>query len=348
MPKVSIIIPVFNGANYLQEAIDSALQQDYENLEIIVINDGSTDEGKTEAIAKSYGGRIRYYYKKNGGVATALNYGIKVMAGEYFSWLSHDDIYKRNKISSEIHALETLNDKTQVICCGYDVVDANRNFLYTINPVSEYGSEKLKIPLFPVFRCCINGCGLLIHKSHFERVGVFDEHLPTTQDYDLWFRILRGKQMFFLEGSYFYSRSHDEQDSRRLYKTHIDECNALWIRLFNSLSLEEMCTMEQTPYQFFCAEFLRFRETDYHDVKIYLKKNILQYSINLKLDINTIKKHLDDLLDLYEWEIRNLKQHEESVIESIQDYREKYESLCNSTCWKITKPLRIFLDMIKR
>ena len=60
MPKVSIIIPVFNGANYLQEAIDSALQQDYENLEIIVINDGSTDEGKTEAIAKSYGGRIRY------------------------------------------------------------------------------------------------------------------------------------------------------------------------------------------------------------------------------------------------------------------------------------------------
>ena len=75
-PKVSIVIPVYNGANYLGEAIDSALEQTYENIEIIVVNDGSTDDGATREIALSYGDRIRYFEKENGGVSSALNLGI--------------------------------------------------------------------------------------------------------------------------------------------------------------------------------------------------------------------------------------------------------------------------------
>ena len=71
--KISIIIPVYNGANYLRNAIDSALEQTYDNCEVLVINDGSSDDGATERIAAEYGERIRYFYKENGGVATALN-----------------------------------------------------------------------------------------------------------------------------------------------------------------------------------------------------------------------------------------------------------------------------------
>ena len=82
-PKVSIVIPVFNGSNYLKEAIDSALAQTYKNIEIIVVNDGSDDKGETEKIAKSYGSKIKYFKKENGGVATALNFGIKKMTGKY-------------------------------------------------------------------------------------------------------------------------------------------------------------------------------------------------------------------------------------------------------------------------
>jgi glycosyltransferase involved in cell wall biosynthesis len=78
-PKVSIVIPVYNGSNYLKEAIDSALGQTSKDVEIIVVNDGSNDGGQTEAIAKSYGDKIRYFYKENGGVASALNLGIKNM-----------------------------------------------------------------------------------------------------------------------------------------------------------------------------------------------------------------------------------------------------------------------------
>src|SRR5512138_2643726 len=106
-PLVSIIMPVYNGSNYLKLAIDSALAQTYNNIEIIVINDGSNDNGSTEAIAKSYGDKITYLSKENGGVATALNLGIKHSRGEYVSWLSHDDMYFENKIERQMACLSS-------------------------------------------------------------------------------------------------------------------------------------------------------------------------------------------------------------------------------------------------
>jgi glycosyltransferase involved in cell wall biosynthesis len=84
---VSIVIPVYNGADFLREAIESALNQTYARIEVIVVNDGSTDGGKTEQIAASYGSRLRYVSRPNGGVAAALNTGVGVMAGDFLSWL---------------------------------------------------------------------------------------------------------------------------------------------------------------------------------------------------------------------------------------------------------------------
>ena len=101
-PKVSIIIPVYNGSNYLDKAIKSALSQTYKNIEVIIINDGSTDNGETRRIALSYSNQVRYYEKENERVASALNYGIKKMEGDFFSWLSHDDEYYPKKIEEQI------------------------------------------------------------------------------------------------------------------------------------------------------------------------------------------------------------------------------------------------------
>lgn len=82
-PLVSIIIPVYNGENYVCDAIDSCLLQKYKNIEIIVVNDGSVDS--TEKICKSYKDKIKYFFKKNGGVASALNLGIEKSSGDYIS-----------------------------------------------------------------------------------------------------------------------------------------------------------------------------------------------------------------------------------------------------------------------
>ena len=99
-PLVSIIIPVYNGSDFLKEAIESALSQSYKNIEVIVVNDGSSDDGKTEKIALSFNKSIKYFKKENGGVSSALNYGIRKMNGDFFSWLSHDDFYSKEKISA--------------------------------------------------------------------------------------------------------------------------------------------------------------------------------------------------------------------------------------------------------
>lgn len=117
-PQVSIIIPVYNGSNYMREAIDSAMNQTYTNIEVIVVNDGSNDNGRTDEIARSYGTRIRYFTKENGGVSSALNLGIQNMRGEYFSWLSHDDVYTPNKVEDEVAALAKMNNKEILVYCS--------------------------------------------------------------------------------------------------------------------------------------------------------------------------------------------------------------------------------------
>ena len=106
------------ASNFLREAIDSALAQTYDNVEVVVVNDGSTDENATEEIAKSYGDKIQYYHKVNGGVASALNLGIEKMKGSYFSWLSHDDKYEKTKIEDQVNVLKSLQSD-DVIAVSY-------------------------------------------------------------------------------------------------------------------------------------------------------------------------------------------------------------------------------------
>ena len=126
-PKVSIVIPVYNGSDYLEEAIESALNQTYKNIEVIIVNDGSNDNGKTEGVAQSFGHRITYFVKDNGGVASALNYGCEKMTGDFFSWLSHDDVYYPNKIEKQVEYLQSIKDKNIVLYSDFEIIDANSN-----------------------------------------------------------------------------------------------------------------------------------------------------------------------------------------------------------------------------
>lgn len=107
----------------MREAIDSALNQTYKNIEVIVVNDSSKDN--TEEIAQSYGDKIRYFSKENGGVATALNLAIKEAKGEYISWLSHDDVYYYYKIQKQIELLAKLEDKNTILFSDINLIDEN-------------------------------------------------------------------------------------------------------------------------------------------------------------------------------------------------------------------------------
>lgn len=269
-PRVSIIIPVYNGSEYLGEAIDSALGQSYHNVEVIVVNDGSDDDGATEKIALSYSDRIRYFSKENGGVSTALNIGIGKMTGDYFSWLSHDDVYYPNKIESQIAFLRENYLKDAILYGGYELIDEASNVISQVKPDNAYSEEKLNISLFPVLRGLINGCSLLIHKSHFERCGLFDEDLQLVQDYTLWFKMFRNAEVRFLPGFFVKTRTHDEQQTKKKKERNLQECNSMWISFINEVSVQEMCEMDGSPYLFYKnkAEVLK-RFTEYTQAQQY-------------------------------------------------------------------------------
>ena len=215
-PQISIIIPVYNGSNYMREAIDSALAQTYDNFEVLVVNDGSNDGGATREIALSYGDSIRYFEKENGGVATALNLAIREMKGEYFSWLSHDDLYYPHKLSVQMRAILERGDRTAISYGNYDSLNMFTGEKEPTDFLAWYPLERLESSVFPIFYSLIQGCSLLIHKSHFDRVGAFDESLLTSQDYDMWFRMFRGQKLVFVPQSLICSRVHSEQGTRTM------------------------------------------------------------------------------------------------------------------------------------
>lgn len=217
-PLVSIIIPVYNGANYMCRAIDSALRQTYKNIEIIVVNDGSTDGGETERIARSYGERIRYISKDNGGASTALNTGIKAMRGEYFSWLSHDDEYGPRKIELQIGQVSRYPHEMPIALCGDRQINERSELLRNLSCQKLFPDGELinwkDVLLNLLIRGCFNGCALLIPKKVFEKCGLFNEDLQYSQDYLMWLKIfLAGYPLVYSNEVQVYSRVHDKQGS---------------------------------------------------------------------------------------------------------------------------------------
>lgn len=210
-PLVSIIIPVYNGSNYLREAIDSALAQTYSNIEIIVVNDGSNDGGATRDIALSYGGGIKYFEKENGGVSTALNLGIKNMRGQYFSWLSHDDVYLPEKIQVEIDALRQVGDMSRVVYSNWSSLKMPEGKIEEFKGTLTYRQEFLETGAFAPLFGFISGCSLLIPKFLFDVYGGFDETFRAVQDYKKWFELFRGRRLVYVRRSLILSRQHAEQ-----------------------------------------------------------------------------------------------------------------------------------------
>ena len=229
-PLVSVIIPVYNGSNFLREAIDSVLAQTYKRIEIIVVNDGSNDNGETEKIAYSYGERINYIKKKNGGVSSALNVGILAMHGDYFAWLSHDDYYLPDKIENQVRC----SDFNTIVMCGRFLVDSQSQILGDVRERFRFhkditlDSSSALIALFK--QGCFNGCSLLIPKHVFDVVGLFDESLRYCQDFLMWIKIfLEGYQLRFINKKLFCSRVHAAQltnTNRELFHSDSDYiCN---------------------------------------------------------------------------------------------------------------------------
>jgi len=267
-PKISIIIPVYNGENYLKNAIDSALAQTYKNIEIIVVNDGSKDN--SEKIAKSYGDKIKYIKKENGGVSTALNLAIKNMSGEYFSWLSHDDLIKENKIEAQINFLQNYSENDIILYSNFDLIDEENNVTETI---IKNHNELANKPEYALLMGAINGITLIIPRKAFDDCGLFNEELYCTQDYDMWSKMFKKYKFIHQEEVLASSRIHENQETNKNPKV-LSEGNELWINLIENIDNDTKIRLEGSEYKFYLKMYNFLKNSQYYSTVNYLKKKL--------------------------------------------------------------------------
>jgi glycosyltransferase involved in cell wall biosynthesis len=161
VPLVSVVMPVFNGKEYLREAIESVLAQTYRSYEIVLVDDGSTDN--SGAIAKSYASQLRYFYQANSGLAAALNRGIELSRGCFFSFLDADDLWKEDKLMRQMAAFDDNPDT--------DMIFGQVEQFYSPD-LDEDHRKRIRIPA-GVMRGFFKGC-MLIKRDSFFRIGPFD------------------------------------------------------------------------------------------------------------------------------------------------------------------------------
>jgi glycosyltransferase involved in cell wall biosynthesis len=257
-------MPVFNGGHYFQEALESALAQDYENFEIVVVNDGSTDGGETERIALSYGDRVRYFHQENRGVSGALNTALAHMSGDYFAWLSHDDLHVPHKTAAQIDYLGRLGRPRACLFADYDLIGPAGELIATVRLPAELLRRN---PRLPLLNGMINGCTLLIPADIIREFGPFDEALRATQDYDLWNRILARQEFFHQPEVLVRYRIHPGQGTHSMRA--VTEGDVLWKAMLDSRSEVERAQMFGSTRRYYSSLATFLDATPYKGAAAY-------------------------------------------------------------------------------
>lgn len=184
-PKVSVIIPTYNYAHFVKEAIQSVLNQDFDDYEIIVVDDGSTDS--TPEVVAQFGRKVRYIRQENMGLSSARNTGIKAAQGEFIALLDADDIWLPGFLSATIARMEA-EPYLGAVHTGFYFVDEHGRRLPQTNLET--------VPDDQMYDRLLDGeffvpASVVTRRECFERVGLFDETFRGSEDWDIWLRVAR-------------------------------------------------------------------------------------------------------------------------------------------------------------
>tara|TARA_B100000315_G_scaffold95156_1_gene87412 strand:- start:179 stop:1078 length:900 start_codon:yes stop_codon:yes gene_type:complete len=235
----------------MREAIESALSQTYNNIEIIIVNDGSDDGGKTEKIALSYANNIHYYYKDNEGTSSALNFGIRKMTGDFFCWLSHDDLFLPHKIEKQVSFL--LKNKLNVCYSKVYIIDHQGKIIDKDHSEWYPRFEAIKAILG---RNYINGCSIMIAVHCFDEVGLFNQNLLYAQDIEMWIRLLAKNEIGMIDDFLVKYRYYEYQESNKKRLIILEESKKMYSSIFDELVIDTLYynTKKNSDYHVFKAK----------------------------------------------------------------------------------------------
>lgn len=182
IPTVSVIIPTRDRSKLLRQAIESVLTQTYSDYEIIVVDDGSSEN--IAAVAGSYDNRVRYERLPSGGVSKARNHGIRCAKGRYVAFLDSDDLFAPDKLQRQVAWLER-HPEIGMTYSGYRSVNE------ALEPIAEHQAVVYSDSKSMLTTCTIATPTVMVRHEVFEQVGYFDESMHLAEDIDLWTRIFR-------------------------------------------------------------------------------------------------------------------------------------------------------------
>lgn len=216
MPRVSVLIPAYNHAAYIRQCVDSALSQTYQDVEVIVVDDGSTDS--TYSILQGYGSRITLIRQENSGTQAARNAAIRASAGEFLALLDSDDAWLPRKLELQLGAFSTARDAGLLYSQAYRI-DACGNILFGGKPFGAPLSGSLSTFEQLLIQNTIPTVTVVIRRECLDQVGVFDTSLLGAGDRDLWLRIAAGWEISYLPEPLALYRMHDRNTTQMLYMT---------------------------------------------------------------------------------------------------------------------------------
>jgi len=283
---VSIIIPTYNMAKYLPNAIDSVLAQTYKNYEIIVIDDGSTDN--TRIILNKYKDKIKYVYQKNKGLACARNTGLKYSTGRYIALLDADDLWLPNRLSEEVPILDN-NPKIGLVHANAIDIDEEGNTLglTTQSPRLRKKNMALNLLLRKEHILCLT---VLFRKDCLKYVGMFDENLTWlgVEDRDLWVRIAQHFRIEYIDKPLALHRIRSDAMSRNI--ENMMKARYYVVDKYNPRSscLSFMRRQMLSAIHFEVADGLSWRGEPRKSLKQYWKA-LKFYPFNIIIYINFLK-----------------------------------------------------------
>jgi len=219
---VSVIVPTYNGSKYIKQTIESALAQTYKRIEVIVVDDGSTDG--TRDVLKTYMNRIVYVYKGNGGPASARNEGIKQAKGEFIAFLDGDDIWEKEKLEKQM--VKLTNDDIGFVYSRVKKID-EKGYIVQSALNKKYLAGDIVEPLF--YGNFIPTSSVVVKKECFESVGMFDERedFISVEDYDMWLRIAALYKIGFVDEQLVLYRIHSAGISKNYERSYERERKVL-------------------------------------------------------------------------------------------------------------------------